>query len=272
MSRMFKPPSPDPAINALLEDLLRSARAVLKHRFVGAYLFGSLASGDFDEDSDVDVLVVTDEDLSGELFSELQEMHRRIAAADSRWATQLEVSYIPQRALRRHDPAHALHPHLDRGSGKSLRMMQHESDWVVQRYVLRQCGVTLAGPTPQTLIDPVSPDDLRRVMLETLGGWWASMLDDDAHLSSRGYQSYTVLTMCRVLYTLEHGTVVSKFVAARWAQETLDERWSLLIERALAGRRHPESEATPEDVSGTLALIRYTLERARRFEPLMGGT
>lgn len=30
-----------------------------------------------------------------------------------------------------------------------------------------------------------------------------------------------ILTMCRVLHTLEHGTIVSKPVAARWAQAKL---------------------------------------------------
>ena len=42
--------------------------------------------------------------------------------------------------------------------------------------------------------------------------------------ASQGYQAYAILSMCRVLYTLEFGTVVSKPAAARWAQGTLDER------------------------------------------------
>jgi hypothetical protein len=42
------------------------------------------------------------------------------------------------------------------------------------------------------------------------------------------YQAYAILTMCRALYTLQHGTVVSKSVAARWAQEVLGERWAAL--------------------------------------------
>src|SRR2546423_4926058 len=103
--------------------------------------------------------------------------------------------------------------------------MRHDSDWIVQRYTLRERGITLAGPAPQSLIDPVSPDDLRRAMLDILHGWWALMLDDPAPLRRRGYQSYTVLSLCRLLYTLEYGAVVSKPVAARWAQETLDARW-----------------------------------------------
>lgn len=230
------------------------------------YLYGSLTSGDFDQSSDVDFVVVTYDEIVGDLFLALQAMHARIVAGDSWWATQLEGSYIPQHALRRYDPTHALHPHIDRGGDESLRMMQHDSDWIIQRHILREQGLVVTGPAPHTLIDPVLPNELRRAVLETLHGWWAPMLDDPARLSSRGYQSYAVLTMCRMLYTLQYGPVVSKPVAARWAQETLGERWVPLIERAWAGRQEPGSKAQSEDVNGTLDLIGHTLERSQQLE------
>ena len=266
MSNRAAHPTPYPDVNALLRVLLSSARAILGNQFVGMYLFGSLACGDFDRDSDVDAVVVTDGDISDDLFSSLRAMHERVATLDSPWATQLEVSYIPRHALRRFDPDCALHPHIDRGTGEGLRMTRHDADWVVQRHVLREKGVVLAGPSPRTLIDPVTPDDLRRAVLEVLRGWYAPMLDDPAALQSRGYQSYTVLTMCRMLYTLQHGAVVSKPFAARWARETLDARWADLIERALIGRQTPNSKAQPDDVDKSLDFIRYTLERSRQFE------
>jgi predicted nucleotidyltransferase len=267
MSTPFTNPAPYTDVNDLLRELLSSARAILADHFVGMYLFGSLAAGDFDHASDVDVLVVTDEEVSGEMLSSLRAMHARIAAAESHWATQLEVSYIPRHALRRFDPARSLHPHIDRGAGQSLRVARHDADWVIQRHVLREKGLVLAGPEPRTLIDPLTPDDLRRAVSEILRDWYAPMADDPAHLRSRGYQSYTVLTMCRMLYTLRHGAVVSKPFAARWARETLGARWAGLIERAWEGRRTPQSEPEPSDVSETTAFIRHTLELSRQFEP-----
>jgi len=254
---------PHPEIDALLRELLEGARSVLRERFVGAYLYGSLTSGDFDEDSDIDLLFVTDRELTGKLFSSLQALHARIAARDSHWATQLEVSYIPRRALRRRDPENCRHPHIDRGRGETLQLKEHDSDWVVQRHVLRERGLTLAGPDPRTLIDPVSPEDLRRAMLDLL--WWlAEILEDPARISTRGYQSYLVLTLCRILYTLRHGAVVSKRAAADWARQNLDARWLTLIERAWAGRHEPRGAAVPEDVNGTLDFIRHTLGSARQ--------
>ena len=267
MSDSGTQPTPYPDVNALLRELLQGVRTVLGRHFIGCYLFGSLAAGDFDQASDIDVVVVTDDEISAELLTALRAMHARIAANDSAWATELEVSYIPRGAIRRYDPARAVHPHLDRGRGESLRLVWHESDWIIQRHTLRERGITLAGPAPRTLIDPVSPEDLRRALLATLRGWWAPMLGDPSRLSGRGYQSYTVLTMCRILYTLEHGAIVSKPFAARWANDTFGERWGHLIERAVAGRHHPQTAAATEDVRETLALIRYTLERSRQSGP-----
>jgi len=265
MKQELKLITPYPEVNALLQELLESAQTILGDHFVGMYLFGSLASGDFDQDSDIDVVVVTGDEISGDLFSALQAIHARINAGDSPWAIQMEVSYIPQHALRRYDPANALHPHIDRGRGESLGMMQHDSSWVIQRYTLRERGITLAGPAPQTLIDPVLPHDLRQAMLAILKGWALQILEDPAQIKHRGGQSYTVLSICRILYTLQYGTVVSKPVAAHWAQETLDNQWTPLIERTWTGRHNPGLEASPDNVHGTLEFIRYALEQSQKL-------
>lgn len=260
-------PIPYPEVNTILHELFAGVQSILGDHFIGMYLFGSLATGDFDQDSDVDYVVVTDDVLSNELVSALQDMHVRIATIDSWCATQLEGSYVPQGALRRYDPVRALHLHIDRGRGERLKMMRIENEllsrawwggWVLLRDMLREKGITLAGPAPRTLIDPVSPEELRQAALAVLQGWAAQILDTPAEIDSRGYQSYTVLTLCRILYTLQNGSVASKPVAARWAQETLDPRWIPLIERAWLGRQKGGVKAEPHDVNETLEFIRYT--------------
>lgn len=52
--------TPHREVNAALQELLSGARAILGSHFVGMYLDGSLALGDFDlETSDLDFVVVT---------------------------------------------------------------------------------------------------------------------------------------------------------------------------------------------------------------------
>lgn len=233
-------PTPHADVNAALHELRSGIQTILGIHFCGMYLSGSLALGDFASDrSDIDVVIVTDTDLSDDLLAALRALHNRFNGSESPWATEVEAAYIPQNALRRYDPAHAYHPHIERGAGETLAMDRLDSGWIIQRAILREHGVVVAGPDLHTLIDPVHPDDLRRAVVALMDDWWGPMRDDPSplHRHHIGYQVYAVLTMCRILYTLDFGAVVSKPVAARWAQETLGERWAALIERALAWRK-----------------------------------
>jgi predicted nucleotidyltransferase len=255
-------PPPHPEVNAVLAALLGGVRSILADHLVGMYLDGSLACGDFDLASDIDFLVVTDLAVTPDLFSSLQAMHDRVAETDPRWGVELEGSYIPRAAIRRYDPSLAMHPNLERGKRYRLKMVHHDEDWIVHYHVVRERGIPLFGPEPKTLIDPVSPEDLRCAMQKILLGWWGGFLNHPAQLTQRGYQSYAVLSMCRILYTLEYGSVASKSAAARWAQDHLDRRWLPLIERAWDGRRNPGCESSAADIQETQEIIRFALARA----------
>ncbi|RPJ24812.1 MAG: DUF4111 domain-containing protein [Chloroflexi bacterium] len=261
----MKTPSPTsyPAVNEILHLLLTHVQEILGNQLIGMYLHGSLANGGFDEHSDIDVTVVTSEEISTAAFSALKHMHDQITKIDSPWAIQLEVSYIPQRALRRFDRANKLHPHMDRGSDEALYMMAHENDWIIQRHILRERGIPVIGPDPKTLIDPVSPDDLRQAIVDVLPLWLDPILNNPSEINRRGYQSFFVLSLCRMLYTLKHGEIISKHAAAEWAKENLDARWQSLIERALPGRQHPNLDAQPEDIHATLDMMRYVLGQVK---------
>ena len=92
--------------------------------------------------------------------------------------------------------------------------------------------------------------------------WWSPMLHDPDRLHSSEYRAYAILTMCRMLHTLQYGTVVSKPVAARWAQEILGKQWEALIKKALAWQH----QAKFNNMNETLDFIRYTLERSRQIK------
>jgi hypothetical protein len=254
-------PTSYPDVNVTLDALQASAQAILGANFVGMYLYGSLASGDFDpERSDIDFVIVTKGLISNETIAGLEAMHTRTYASGLKWARKLEGAYIPQSDIRSYEPDHAPCPFLNEGR---FYLAGLGSDWVIQRHVLREQGVTVAGPEIRRLIDPVRPTGLRQAVLAVLREWWAPILQNPALVRDGEYQAYAVLTMCRSLYTLEHGTISSKPVSARWAQAVLGEPEKDLIEWALSWNRVRPSDRKKE----TLEFIRLTLERSQEFTP-----
>lgn len=267
-------PTPYADVNLVLHAFLSQICAILGDHFVAMYAYGSLALGNFDpRSSDIDIVVATDGEISEQHFEALREMHARFDAGDSPWATEVEAIYIPRDALRRYDPARARHPHIQRG--ETLVMHQVDSGWVPLLHIIREHGIVLAGPDPRALIDPVDPQDVRRAVAPLAESWFGPALRDPSLLRRRASQVFLVLTLCRILYTLEYGAVVSKPVAARWAQGLFNGRWAALIERALAWRKDVESQDTPGDdeIRDTRALLEYALSRRRQMDrPLSPAT
>lgn len=257
MNGMPAHPTPYPEVNAVLRALLEGVQAVLGVQFGGLYLYGSLSSGDFNpHTSDIDFVVVTEGALDAETVAALEALHVRIAAGGGKWARKLEGSYIPRADLRRYDPAGGPYPGINEGV---FSIGGHGSDWIIQRHILREGGVAVAGPDIRAWIDPVAPDDLRRAVRGILREWWAPIGADPAWLRDRSdYQAFAILTMARALHALHHGDIASKPTAARWACETLPAPWPALIETALAWDYGVELDLVRE----TAEFIRFTLKVA----------
>jgi hypothetical protein len=246
-------PTPYAEVNVVLGELLTGVRRILGPDLHGMYLYGSLALGDFTPHrSDIDVVVVTAGELPDEQTAALQALHSDLATRHVPWGAELEVTYIPQPALRRYDPVHARYPSIQRG--ERLVVEAQDSSGLIQRHVLREHGITLAGPPIREQIDPVPPDDLRRAVAAMARGWLAGFRANPLPLRHEGYQGYVVMTICRMLYTLQFGTVVSKPTACRWAREALGPRWAPLIDRAVA-----------EDLEETRDMIAFALDRVRAY-------
>ncbi len=247
---MFLTPYPDLAdtVNMLQQEV----QAILGRQFLGLYLGGSLALGDFNaHTSDVDFFVISHMPLGSETIRALAAMHARLAAGASRWGYELEGGYLPRTALGRQQLA-ARHPYVERGG--ALRLEAFGGGWVIQRHILHEHGVTLAGPPAQTLFTRVSANDLRRAVIDLLG-WWEQQLEDPSLIVQDAYQAYAILTMCRILYTMQHGAIVSKPTAARWALQEVDVRWHGLIADALRWRPGESLALLPD----TMAFIRDTV-------------
>ncbi len=249
-------PTPYADVNTLLLTLLARMQTILNSRLVGFYLHGSLSLGDFDpEASDVDFLVVTTEELRGEILDEVHTMHQDIAASGLPYAKRLEGSYISRAAVRRYDPHNARHPAMS--VNRQLQVKHHTHSWIIDRHIVREHGIILWGPSPKTLIDSIAGEQLREAVSILLHEHWAKPYTD----SERHWQAYAALSMCRALYTLHYGTVIPKPQAAAWALQALEPTWKPLIKRALIWRHQHEKD----DLTETQAFVRYTIQRSEEI-------
>ncbi len=214
------PFTPFPDLNAVLSELVAGAQAVLTDSFLGAYLQGSFAVGDFDQHSDVDFIVVIAQEPTGAQVAALQELHARLYHLDSTWAQHLEGSYFPQAPLRQLVPPRRKLWYIDNGQ-RALERSEHDNTLVV-RAVLHEHGVTLAGPPAATFVDPVPVDVLRQEIRHAMTSWWAEIQADPECINNHFYQAYAVLNYCRMLHDLHTGRVGSKRAGAEWAQANLD--------------------------------------------------
>jgi hypothetical protein len=251
-------PTAYPELDAVLGELVDGARAVLGDDFCGAYLHGSFATGDADEHSDVDFVIVTHEELTADQQRELRSLHGRLYALDSPWAQHLEGSYVPRAQLRRMDWSHQPFFFLDNGATELV--WDTHCNTAVVRWLLRERGLVLAGPDPKDIVGPVSASDLQREALARVHDYadWAR-----EGPMSRWKQPYLVLTLCRLLFTLVNGRVASKREAGEWALGALEPDWADLVRRALADRADPwerVSQPAERDVAErTLAFAGYAV-------------
>jgi hypothetical protein len=258
-------PTPYEALNAVLAALVSGIQAALGENFLGAYLQGSFAVGDFDEDSDVDFLIVTGRALNGEEVIALQALHARIYGLESTWAQHLEGSYFSEEILRSQTRLGEKLWYLDNGSQKLVEST-HCNNLVV-RWQLWNHGVILAGPPPQTLVEPVAAEALRREIRAVMTDWGREILDHPERFNNRFYQGFIVLSYCRMLHSLECGRIESKRAGAAWAKANLDPAWADLIDRTWATRPAPEVSvrtlADPQDFERTLAFVREAIQSGK---------
>jgi hypothetical protein len=252
-------PTPWPGVNLAVARLLDGVSEALGEELVGLYLHGSLALGDFfPPSSDIDFLAATARTVDGLAFGRLGALHAALKA-EGGWSARLEGVYLPLAALRRDDPAGGRLPTV--GSDWDFGLGRPGPSWVLDRWVAREHGLVVAGPDPRELIDPIGPEELRAAVLASMLEDWAVRVREPAWLRPRNYQAFAVLTMCRNLYVLEQGVLVSKAVAAAWASRRLEPPWPAQVERALAWRS--DERLDDRHLPETLRFVAHAVGLAR---------
>lgn len=264
--------TPYPELNSVLRELVRSVTRILRDDFIGAYLQGSFAIGDFDEHSDCDFIIVIDRELSADQLQLLQSNHRRIFNIGLEWAKHMEGSYFPRTVLRDCALCDCDLWYLDNGHSELTKSNHCNS--VVVRWILREKGVVLSGPEPWRLIEPIPVAVLRQAILASINDSGRLILTNSKQYENRFYQTFIVLQYCRKLHDLHTGMVGSKRSGAEWARENMDRSWSDLIDRAWKGRPNPamsvQQPADEVDFRRTLEFVEDVMREANELAANLG--
>lgn len=257
----------DETLNGILSELVTGWKIILMENFLGASLGGSFAHGGWQAYSDVDFNVFIQQDPDHYKLDALKALHAGIFTQETYYARHLEGSFLPVDILADLDRSSEPVWYLDNGS-LNFERSTHDNT-LVNRWVLREKAVVLAGPHPSTWIPVVPAERLKNEVWGTMSSWAEEIRTGICKLDNRFYQAFAVLMYCRMLHTLATGEVRGKPAGAAWGLENLDQKWHPLIEDALSSRPHQHEKvwqpADPVKLEQTNAFMAYVLEIASMF-------
>ena len=221
-----------------LDALVTLVRAVLGEVALGGYLHGSTATGRQQPTSDTDLLVVTSRPMTDDerhaLVRGILPLSGRRAAGGP--ARPVELTVVVRDDVRpwRFPPTEdLLYGEWDRDAYERGVQPQRRPNPDLAPLLTMVLAADRAafGPPPSSLLDPVPADDLVRAVVDGIPALLEDLDDDTRNV---------LLTLARILVTVETGAIVAKDAAAERVLPRLEGRERAVLERALDAYRGPD--------------------------------
>ncbi|MBI3443328.1 DUF4111 domain-containing protein [Candidatus Woesebacteria bacterium] len=246
-------------INEVLYSLAQGVVKIFDKNLVGLYLSGSLSYGDFElERSDIDLLTILNKPASQEQIELLKKMHLQVEKNNPKWAKRIECSYIPIDMLQNTLPPQSPRPYV--GEGIFYPKALYGNEWLINKYLLYKHGVTLIGPDFKKLVKHLDIKDVKEACVRDLFKEWQPKITHPTYLKNSHYQSYVILNLCRILYTMKCNDAASKSVSASWVKKEYGSRWKRLIEKAENWKYGTEMNSLDE----TKEFIKFVISEVKR--------
>jgi predicted nucleotidyltransferase len=212
-------------------DVFKNALLEKCGNIIGIYLFGSLTYGGFNEkSSDIDLLVITKTLLHKTELENVKNIHKKLDEMKMKWAKRFEVSYTPVNMFSKKTVPVVPRPYYNEIFYDEAT---YGNEWLINNYLLINYGKTIYGPDFKTLIKyKITIDDIKRACIDDFYKEWVPKINDDEWLSNSHNQSYIVLNICRIMYTIFNSGTENKQKSANWAKEQYRE-WKNMIEEAV---------------------------------------
>jgi len=241
--------------------VLKIIEELLNNILVGVYLYGSAVMGGLRINSDIDILVVTNHDLSERTRRELTDRIMLISGkiGNKNAIRPLEVTVINQKdVVPWHFP-----PKYEFMYGEWLREQfekgaipgsTYDPDLAILLAQVRKNSIKLFGPKATEVFEPVPMPDIRRAIKDSLPNLIANI---------KGDESNVILTLARMWLTASTGEIRSKNLAAEWAIPQLaDEHASLLdkARKAYLGEYVDKLEGMESEVAELVNYMKKSIE------------
>jgi len=213
----------------LLIKIAHDVPGILGNNLLGIYLHGSLTHSAFNEkNSDIDCIAAIYNKLTVNEQEHLRKCFKKMSKTNS-WMGKLHMHFIPKKDI------------LIKGS--KMHMYKEEvftectsdANPIIWLDILDN-GIIMFGPDPGSFIPKISKRMLHNSLKLELWYLKQELYDEKKHLFKKvalSYQVYAILTSCRICYTFENDSIVSKKLAGRWCAKFLDKQWRNMINRAL---------------------------------------
>ncbi|HSX08634.1 MAG TPA: aminoglycoside adenylyltransferase domain-containing protein [Candidatus Saccharimonadales bacterium] len=255
--RAHKNITPIKSVNDVLNDFAGKANALLGDNIIGIYLFGSLSYNDFNSKrSDIDLSVVVKIPLSQEEGEKIKNLHLELEKRHPFWKERIECSYTPIDLFSSILPPKQPRPYY--GAGVFYFEAPYGNEWLINNYLLYHKSITLQGKDFRELVVPIDVRDVQKASIRDLFKEWEPKINDYEWLSNSHYQSYLVLNLCRILYTVLQNSVGSKTVSATWVKNEYPE-WKNIIEEAEKWEYGVEMKRQEE----VIEFIKFTIQKIK---------
>ncbi|HEY3333590.1 MAG TPA: aminoglycoside adenylyltransferase domain-containing protein [Candidatus Limnocylindrales bacterium] len=222
-----------------LDSLLALVDEVLGDAVLGAYLHGSSGTGRMQPTSDTDVLVVTARPMTADqrrrLVAGILPLSGRRAIGGPARPVELTVVVRADVVPWRYPPVEDfLYGEWEREAylAGTLPDRRENPDLAPLLAMTLGSDRPLVGPGPAALLEPIPTADLVRAVTAGVPGLLADLDADTRNV---------LLTLARILVTVESGRLVAKDEAAEHAIERLPEAHRAVLERARDAYRGPDS-------------------------------
>ena len=203
---------------------------------VGVYLYGSISLGGFDEKkSDIDFVTVLKRSLYQEEKDYLKVVHKKLNL--NSLGKRMDGIYIPLNEIGKSNKE--LSPYLYCSNGKIKRGywdVNATTWWMVEQYGIKVHGKEISELNFQSKWIQVVKN-----MEYNINHYWKNKSKNKFIFIFDDMVEFCVLTISRILSTLETKKILTKVEGAKKAKEILPERWHLLLKEGLRLRNKPKS-------------------------------